>query len=101
MLGRLPGLCGLPSAPADEKKPDARDADSLPKPGTLAVLKERQEVILSAVVQHPKVKPCIDDWGGRIQAFVGCSKAAGGEGAAAIAGQAAAVWQGRLPGCQW
>jgi hypothetical protein len=78
-LALCAGLCGLPSAPADEKKPDARDADSLPKPGTLAVLKERQEVILSAVVQHPKGKPCIDDWGERIQAFVGCSKAAGGD----------------------
>jgi hypothetical protein len=31
------------------------------------------------VVRHPKNKPCIDTWGQRIQAFVGCSKAAGGD----------------------
>ena len=36
-------------------------------------------MVLSAVVQHPKGKPCIDEWGERIQAFVGCAKAAGGD----------------------
>src|SRR5262249_16805712 len=51
----------------------------LPKPGTVVADRDRGEVILSASVQHPKGKPCIDDWGQRIQAFVGCAKAAGGE----------------------
>jgi hypothetical protein len=51
----------------------------LPQPGSVTVHKERSEVILSAVVHHPKNKPCIDDWGERIQAFVGCSKADGGD----------------------
>jgi hypothetical protein len=52
-------------------------ATRLPKPGTVLVDKDRTEIILSAVVQHPRGKPCIDDWGQRIQAFVGCSKANG------------------------
>ena len=51
----------------------------LPKPGTVVTDKDRGEVILSATVQHPAGKPCIDDWGERIQAFVGSSKAAGGD----------------------
>jgi hypothetical protein len=53
--------------------------ERVPKVGTVRVDKERGEVILSAVVQHPKGKPCIDDWGQRIQAFVGCKEAAGGD----------------------
>ena len=36
-------------------------------------------MIACAVVQHPEDKPCIDDWGQRVQAFVGCSRAAGGD----------------------
>src|SRR5947209_16567110 len=51
----------------------------LPRPGTVHIDKERGEVVLSAKVQHPRGKPCIDDWGQRIQAFVGCGKAAGGD----------------------
>jgi hypothetical protein len=62
--------------PADEPK---KSDDRLPKSGTVAVDESRGEIILCATVQHPKGKPCIDDWGERIQAFVGCSKAAGGE----------------------
>lgn len=54
-------------------------AERLPKPGSVVVDKVRGEVILSAMVQHPKGKPCIDDWGQRVQAFVGCSKAAGSD----------------------
>lgn len=53
--------------------------EKLPKPETIVVNKDRDEIILSAVVKHPKGKPCIDDWGQRVQAFVGCSTAAGGE----------------------
>jgi len=58
---------------------DDRAFARLPRPGTTVVDKDRGEVILSAVVQHPRGKPCIDDWGERIQAFAGCSKAAGGD----------------------
>jgi hypothetical protein len=58
----------------------AGEADErLPRPGTVRVDRERGEVIVSAVVQHPRGKPCIDDWGERIQAFVGCKEAAGGD----------------------
>src|SRR5437764_9408359 len=53
--------------------------EKLPEAGTILINKDKAEVILSAVVQYPKGKPCIDDWGQRIQAFVGCSKAAGGD----------------------
>jgi hypothetical protein len=56
----------------------ARD-ERLPKPGTIVVNKARGEVILSALVRHPRGKPCIDNYDGRIQAFVGCGKAAGGD----------------------
>jgi hypothetical protein len=30
-------------------------------------------------VQHPEGKPCINEYGERVQAFVGCGKAAGGD----------------------
>lgn len=69
-------LCGIPAGAADGTE---GKYDTLPKPGALRVDKGRGEVILAAVVRHPRGKPCIDDWGQRIQAFVGCSKAAGGE----------------------
>jgi hypothetical protein len=72
----LLAACWLSAAPL----PAADNAyESLPKPGALRVNKERGEVVLAAVVRHPRGKPCIDDWGQRIQAFAGCSKAAGGE----------------------
>jgi hypothetical protein len=51
----------------------------LPKPGSMVIDKVRGEVILSAAVQYPKGKPCIDEYGQRVQAFVGCSKAAGAD----------------------
>lgn len=58
----------------------AGDEDrSLPGPGTVAIDKARGEVILSARVQYPRGKPCIDSYDGRIQAFVGCGKAGGGD----------------------
>jgi hypothetical protein len=56
-----------------------KDGAELPKPGRLLANKDQGEVILGAVVQHPKDKPCIDGWGQRVQAFVGCSKAADGD----------------------
>lgn len=54
-------------------------AAQLPKPGTVVVDRLRGEVILSARVQYPRGKPCIDEYGERVQAFVGCARAAGGE----------------------
>jgi len=54
-------------------------AAQLPKPGTVVIDRLRGEVILSARVQYPRGKPCIDEYGERVQAFVGCARAAGGE----------------------
>lgn len=68
-------LACVAAVPAAEPK----NAEALPKPGTLTTSKERGEVILCATVQHPKGKPCIDDWGERVQAFAGCARAAGGD----------------------
>ena len=36
-------------------------------------------MVLSAKVQHPTGKECIGEYGQRVQAFVGCAKAAGGD----------------------
>jgi hypothetical protein len=66
------------SAARDERKEPSRE-EKLPRPGTVLVNRDRGEVVLPAVVQHPKGKACIDAYGGRIQAFVGCAKAAGGD----------------------
>ncbi|MCS7160900.1 MAG: YdjY domain-containing protein [Gemmatales bacterium] len=52
---------------------------ALPQPGNLIIDHTRGEVILSAKVQYPRGKPCIDEYGERVQAFVGCAQAAGGE----------------------
>ncbi len=54
-------------------------AEKLPDPGTLVVDTARSEVILSAAVQFPEGKPCINQFGQRIQAFAGCATAAGGD----------------------
>jgi hypothetical protein len=51
----------------------------LPEPGRVALDRVRGEVILSARVQYPRGKPCIDEYGERVQAFVGCGQAAGGD----------------------
>jgi hypothetical protein len=51
----------------------------LPNRGQAVIDRVRGEVILPAVVQYPKGKPCIDEYGERIQAFAGCSRAAGGD----------------------
>jgi hypothetical protein len=71
VLAGLTGLAGIAGG--------GDDADKLPRPGTVVIDKARGEVILSATVQYPKGKPCIDEYDGRIQAFVGCAKAAGGD----------------------
>lgn len=51
----------------------------LPKPGAVVIDRDRDEVILSAAIRHPMDKPCIGSYGQRVQAFVGCDKAAGGD----------------------
>jgi len=58
---------------------DRPPVDELPKPGTTVVDKTRGELILSARVQFPEDKPCINEYGQRVQAFVGCATAAGGD----------------------
>lgn len=72
-------LLAIPTGKGDDKKPAKTEGETLPKPGSLLLNKDRGEVILSAKVQRPQDKPCIDGWGERIQAFVGCAKAAGGD----------------------
>jgi hypothetical protein len=67
----------VPLAGGEEKS--KAPVAKLPKPGTLITDKDREEVILSATIQHPKDKPCIGTYGQRVQAFVGCAKAAGGD----------------------
>jgi len=71
--------CPLASSTARDRSTADKAPARLPKSGTVVADRDRGEVILSASVQHPKGKPCIDDWGQRIQAFVGCAKAAGGD----------------------
>ncbi|MBX6313986.1 MAG: hypothetical protein IRY99_13875 [Isosphaeraceae bacterium] len=51
--------------------------DELPRGDEVKVDTERGEVRFAAKVQHPRGKPCIDTFGQRIQAFVGCAKAGG------------------------
>ena len=51
----------------------------LPKPGTVIVDSTRGELILSAKVQLPENKPCINECGQRVQGFAGCATAAGGD----------------------
>jgi hypothetical protein len=74
-------LLGLvaPIAAAEERNDTSPPVKLLPKPGAVVTDKDRTEVILSAVIQHPKDKPCIGTYGQRIQAFAGCSKADGGD----------------------
>lgn len=62
-----------------QEKPAQLPAAKLPEPGSVVVDTERGEVILSAAVQFPEGKPCINEYGERIQAFAGCAKAAGGD----------------------
>ena len=58
---------------------DDSPAAVLPKSGTVVVDQTKGEVILSAKVQFPEDKPCINEYGQRIQAFAGCATAAGGD----------------------
>lgn len=71
-------LAGLVTASLSGTSKPAPAAD-LPKPGTVVVDETKRELILSAKVQVPEGKPCIDEFGQRIQAFAGCATAAGGD----------------------
>jgi hypothetical protein len=74
-----PALALLAAALAPACASTEGDGDA-PHPGDrVTVHAARGEVIVPAVVQHPEGKPCIDDWGQRVQAFAGCRLAAGGE----------------------
>lgn len=55
----------------------AAKGQALPRPGEVMIKADAGEVVFSAIVQHPEDKPCIDDWGRRVQAFVGCRIADG------------------------
>lgn len=68
----------LLAAPLAAGADDVPAAD-LPKPGSVTVDQKRREVILSAKVQFPEGKPCINEYGERVQAFAGCATAAGGD----------------------
>jgi len=61
---------------ADSSAPRAA---RLPEPGTVVIDHQRGELILSAKVQFPEDKPCINEYGERVQAFAGCATAAGGD----------------------
>jgi hypothetical protein len=58
---------------------DDDPAEKLPEPGNIVVDHTKREVILSAKVQFPEDKPCINEFGQRVQAFAGCATAAGGD----------------------
>ena len=58
---------------------DAAPANLIPKPGEVSVDNARRELILSAKIQFPEGKPCINKYGERVQAFAGCATAAGGD----------------------
>ena len=69
------GTVPLKAENEQRRTPAAR----LPAPGVVVADHERGEVILSAKVQFPEGKPCINEYGQRIQAFAGCAKAAEGD----------------------
>jgi len=67
----LSTLTFFPDAPA------TYTADNVPQGDAVMVDTGAGEIRFNAKVQHPKDKPCIDDFGQRIQAFVGCARAGG------------------------
>jgi hypothetical protein len=76
LAGFVPAM--LLVLPVSAKADDA-PYEKLPKPGATVVDQTRGELILSAQVQFPEDKPCINEYGQRVQAFVGCATAAGGD----------------------
>src|ERR687894_217826 len=75
MVFKILLLTSLVAAPGDIPKP--LGPQDLPSGEEVKVDTERGEIRFEARVQHPKGKPCIDDFGQRIQAFVGSIKAGG------------------------
>ena len=71
-------LCYVLVAPRFSLAEDFSVAE-LPTAGSIVVDTMRREVILSAQIQFPEGKPCINEFGQRVQAFAGCATAAGGE----------------------
>ena len=63
----------------DDEVVSRTPVEKLPVPGAVVADTVRSEVILSAKVQFPEGKPCINAYGQRIQAFAGCAKAAAGD----------------------
>jgi len=78
-LSRTRLICAAAACLTAAAAPAADPARRLPEPGTVVTDPDRGEVILPATVQFPEGKPCINEYGERIQAFVGCAKAAGGD----------------------
>ena len=74
----LLGICCVLVAPRFALAEDLPAAE-LPAVGSVVVDTVRREVILSAQIQFPEGKPCINEFGQRVQAFAGCATAAGGE----------------------
>jgi hypothetical protein len=62
---------------ASDDAPGPLGPGDLPKGDEVKVDTRIGEVRFAARVQHPRDKPCIDAFGQRIQAFVGCSRASG------------------------
>jgi hypothetical protein len=70
---------GAPGGGAQAVGDKGAPASRLPKPGTVVVDHERGEVIVTGRVQFPEDKPCINEFGQRVQAFAGTARAAGGD----------------------
>jgi hypothetical protein len=64
---------------APSVRADDDPGGELPKPGSVVIDTTKGELILSAKVQFPKDKPCINQFGQRVQAFAGCATAAGAD----------------------
>jgi hypothetical protein len=62
---------------ASDDAPGPLGPGDLPKGDEVKVDTRIGEVRFAARVQHPRDKPCIDAFGQRIQAFIGCSRASG------------------------
>ena len=76
MIVKILLLASLVTTLADDALPLA--PGDVPRGDEVKVDTTRGEIRFAAQVQHPKGKPCIDDFGQRIQAFVGSAKAGGG-----------------------
>ncbi len=79
MIGLFCFGAGVAEAQQEAASVATESAERLPTPGTVVIDASRRELILSAKVQFPEGKPCINEYGQRVQAFAGCSRAAGGD----------------------